>query len=941
VVQALLTASELHDVVPAQHRSRAELRLLRRRIMARRQLRAEGAPAVPEDPALAAAAAAQDRFEDRFAAFLDVLEPDDMGDLDPFEDVLDIQVEDNVVHVQQPDLPPPIPADPPVDNGVLPVAEAVDRTDATLPETAVVVEGAQGQPTDEVRTRRRSEFVRAKDDRGNTALHLLFSAAWKKERPVQDFSQVITLLAMSLGDGRRGDVALPDDLALTRAVSRNLVSLAVIPNDNGDLPLHQACSVLDECQIPVECLQSLIDAFPLGCIRANGRGQTPLHLHAHCRPQASVDVARRLWTAAAALPPARVDDDLIIELDRVPPADDAYQRLGRGAYNNNGGLPAESWTPLHAAAWHLNTELVLFLIASHPGLVTIPSSPTRSLPLHFVCQRYPTEQHLPLVQALLDAGGRNMVLNRDSNDAVCLHYLCRNIRRIRGRITTHTPPESSAATGISVSIALAIINTEPEVCQHRDLSDGYLPLHRLCEATDLSVIDRQHPFQLEQMRHHDEALVAVATRMLEAHPRSTRVLTRKNDTPLSLACASNQSKALVTLLLTADAALVSDAAKDVKTSPAYSIINNYGYNPLHSACRAYHCRPGIVQALLEASPGLVLERTNAGETAFHLASSNPCITAKVLEELAEAAQKLGAPEAATAPPRKPASLAQDAIMPSHPTTPKQTPLHQGCNDRSSAAQIESLACAHPEWITLRDQGGLTPLQVLCKNGHVDENLVRLFCRIGGASVFSVTDAHGNTPLHSAMRAETSFGVIMALIRACPEALHVTTTDGNTPLHLACFRKVSVDLIREVAIASCRGLDAGLLDQRDGARADQNEYYYRISPLMAENKFGQTPISIAMDDFRSLCRNCTSGSCSVQKSYNSTTQERAFDVLSTFVDIIFYGPEEQFQENEYYPRRQRRSHRSLVRACLSLHRQDIRLDPVFIRRALYQVRNWLP
>jgi hypothetical protein len=29
----------------------------------------------------------------------------------------------------------------------------------------------------------------------------------------------------------------------------------------------------------------------------------------------------------------------------------------------------------------------------------------------------------------------------------------------------------------------------------------------------------------------------------------------------------------------------------------------------------------------------------------------------------------------------------------------------GCDDRSPVVQLEALACAHPEWLALRDQGG--------------------------------------------------------------------------------------------------------------------------------------------------------------------------------------------------------------------------------------------
>jgi hypothetical protein len=57
-----------------------------------------------------------------------------------------IQIGGNVVHVQPLDLPIPLPlqADPPIDNGVLPLTQAVDPTDAALSETALSLRGHIG-----------------------------------------------------------------------------------------------------------------------------------------------------------------------------------------------------------------------------------------------------------------------------------------------------------------------------------------------------------------------------------------------------------------------------------------------------------------------------------------------------------------------------------------------------------------------------------------------------------------------------------------------------------------------------------------------------------------------------------------------------------------------------------------------------------------------------
>jgi hypothetical protein len=51
------------------------------------------------------------------------------------------------------------------------------------------------------------------------------------------------------------------------------------------------------------------------------------------------------------------------------------------------------------------------------------------------------------------------------------------------------------------------------------------------------------------------------------------------------------------------------------------------------------------------------------------------------------------------------------------------------------------------------------------------------------------------------------------------------------------------------------------------------------------------------------------------------QKRTFQVLAILCKILYYGP--RHDENA-----------SLLRSCVALHRQDVRLDPSFIRRAIH-------
>jgi hypothetical protein len=220
---------------------------------------------------------------------------------------------------------------------------------------------------------------------------------------------------------------------------------------------------------------------------------------------------------------------------------------------------------------------------------------------------------------------------------------------------------------------------------------------------------------------------------------------------------------------------------------------------------------------------------------------------------------------------------------------------------------------NPEWISVCNNAGYSPLQILCKQGRIDDRIVTLFSRVGSLAVFSTVDLGGNTPLHSAVREETGVEALRALICAYPEALRMKTIFDDTPLHLACIRRLSAEAVRKVALASSHGLEVALAHCNG-----------RISPLLAQNTAGQTPIVIAVEEFRRVSHSC----CCVGTSYN-TEQQRAFDVLATLVKILYYGPRDS-EANQYAGDD---SKQGLVLACLSLHRRGIRLDPLFIRGAL--------
>lgn len=238
-------------------------------------------------------------------------------------------------------------------------------------------------------------------------------------------------------------------------------------------------------------------------------------------------------------------------------------------------------------------------------------------------------------------------------------------------------------------------------------------------------------------------------------------------------------------------------------------------------------------------------------------------------------------------------------------------MHYACFRGAAFEHIESLAMSNPHWISTRNNAGYTPLQILCKNGRINDRVITTFSRIVGPGIFSVVDRMGMTPLHSAVREETDLEALRCLIRAYPYGLQMKSSYGDTPLHLATFRRVDAEFVREVAVASSEIIEKSL-----------PKCSSRLSPLMTPNTAGQTPMSIAMEEFQSVCR--PGGPCCVKSDYRQE-HKRAFEVLATLIRILHYGP-------SHHDDRDRSG--NLVRACVSLHRRDVRVDPAFIRRALH-------
>lgn len=503
-------------------------------------------------------------------------------------------------------------------------------------------------------------------------------------------------------------------------------------------------------------------------------------------------------------------------------------------------LDNDGWAPLHYAAANTNVDLISYLLEANPEAARLKTSKGETA-LHLMCRQSTGTPPLSSIDKLLEADP-DAVIQRDQEHLYTpLHLLC------------------LAGSRVSIDVLHRLIQSNPQAAEIAD-ADHYLPLHHACEnGCDANVV----------------------AALLEAYPSSAYAMTRKQDSPLSLACTCNKSVETVQMLINANpSALVKK--------------NDYGFAPLHCVCRAYQPRMGIVQALLEASPSCVALTTHAGETPIHMASSNSGAFVGVLQLLTMAQNGLQQNDNRKKQPLVPETKAMTNKV-------GNTPLHDACFRGAPFEHIETLAMSNPEWISVRNNGGYSPFQILCKNGRIDERIVNTFSRIGGPEIFSVIDSTGNTPLHSAMRDDIDVATLKCLIRALPDSLHLKTIYGDSPLHLACIRRADPAVVREIALASSTSTS-------------------HASPILEPNTAGQTPIGIAMEEFRTLCLGRPF--CCVSSDY-LPQQRRVFEILATLVKILYYGP--GYQDHKQL---------SLLRACVALHRQDVRLDPAFIRRALH-------
>ena len=642
-------------------------------------------------------------------------------------------------------------------------------------------------------------------------------------------------------------------------------------------PLHEAC-LRNGC---IHVIRALLAATEVSPAFRDSHGNTPLHL---------------LFVSHSPMSRSPQEMDSIVEALL-----ENHSAVVAAATNREGN------TPLHMACSaepnYVSPAVLTRILAANPACASTPNNLNR-LPLHVYCMQPTTRTSIEIAQILLDAH-RDAAHLLDGAGRTPLHHaaiktnthlVCFLLNTAPQAALIRSGPQQQTPLHVfcqqkpreqHVPALRALLEAAPETVT---LPDGQLssPLHVVCKSkkpllqvirllidTDPGVASMTDSEGYTALHYacENEAESEVIECLLAAYSGAASVVSRKQDTALHVACSANSCSETVKLLIQAN-------------PEALTMTNDYGFTPLHCVCRAYVPRAGIVQAIVQASPECVAMRTHGGETAMHLACSSGAYVG-VLKLLADS--------------QSDGLLVGDSRLAKNQAMTNKignTPLHEACFRGAGYERIETLAKSNPGWIMSRNNAGYTPLQILCKGGLLDVRVVTSFARIGGPEVFSVVDETGHTPLHSACRDGTDIAAIQSLIRAYPGALQLKTTYGDTPLHLAVLRRANVDVVRLIAESS----------------TDQ-----RYSPLFEQNGAGQTAIGIAIEAFQLACRG-RSGCC-VEANPLRVDQVYVFDVLAMLIKLLFYGTS---SEEDCH---------NLVRACVSIHRQDVRLDPAFIRRAI--------
>ena len=263
--------------------------------------------------------------------------------------------------------------------------------------------------------------------------------------------------------------------------------------------------------------------------------------------------------------------------------------------------------------------------------------------------------------------------------------------------------------------------------------------------------------------------------LLESNPKIAKIKTKKGDTALHVAADSNPS------------ALV--AQKLVELYPdAITARNDYGYTPLHVACRALASSVSFICILLEADSDVMTMRTNSEELPIHLICQKSQVSPEVLGIFLE---------------KIPSDY--DVDLPRS----GNNPLHEACLHRLPFELIKLICEQKPSWATAKNLQGQTPLHLIIKisRGIADMGVIQTLVRVGGAQQINSEDYFSHTPFLSALREDASLELIAFLLASCPEAINGVHgyfvghhKSVGTPLEVSVVRDVPTAVLNVVITA---------------------------------------------------------------------------------------------------------------------------------------------
>ena len=388
-------------------------------------------------------------------------------------------------------------------------------------------------------------------------------------------------------------------------------------------------------------------------------------------------------------------------------------------------------TPLHRPSFEGNVNLVESMLLRDESVASIRDN-KGLLPLHRACQCTKedvdsgTISKAEVIRLLLDAYPEGCMAC-DIRGCAPIHFL--------------------AKRNPDFDIFRSIYNAEPNCLLLQD-NLGWTALHNLCSLS----------------ADCDELVMY----LLEVNPNLAKIKTKKGDTALHVAADANPS------------ALV--AQKLVELYPdAITARNDYGYTPLHVACRAVESSVSFISILYGADSDVMTMRTNSGELPIHLICQQNQVSPDVLALFLE-----------TIPSDHDVNLPRSG----------HNPLHEACLRRLSLELIEIICNQKPSWVTAKNLQGRTPLHLLCKisRGAVDMGVMQTLVRVGGAWQIKEEDEYSYTPFLSALREDASLPLIAFLLRACPEAVIGHHKSVGTPLEYAVIRDVPTAVLSAVATA---------------------------------------------------------------------------------------------------------------------------------------------